>query len=189
MKKALLIIVLLVVAYMALASSGQTGKQTPRAQAQNLTLASPDTALTSIPTISASFINSTLCNAGSPACGTGADLYNAGVKYAIDPAYPLAFFRHESSYGKYGIARSNRSLGNIRCSTGYICQYGFRAYASWVASYEDWYGLIRYYIDSWHKTTLRAIINTYSPRGDDNDPDGYVSDLCSQINKWRHGKQ
>src|SRR5690348_14910566 len=39
------------------------------------------------PTISAAKIDQILSNAGSPAAGTGQDLYNLGVQNNIDPAF------------------------------------------------------------------------------------------------------
>ncbi len=184
MKKLLIIIGLLFLAYVALVNTAPTGEQEPRAQAQSLALASPDGALTTTPTITAKFIDNILCNASSPACGTGADMYNDGVQYGVDPAYALAFFQHESTFGKYGIANSNLSLGNIRCSSGYSCKYGFRAYASWAESYADWYRLVRYYIDTLHKTTLREILYTYAPPIE-NATDGYIAAICKAVNDWR----
>src|SRR6266550_1008754 len=88
------------------------------------------------------FVDKILSAANSKAAGTGQALYNLSVKYGIDDAYALAFFEHESVYGTTGVARATLSLGNIRCSEGYQCVEGYRAYSSWVAGYEDWYRLI-----------------------------------------------
>src|SRR5947207_195902 len=82
------------------------------------------------PTISAAFIDQMLAKYGSPAAGTGSSLYSYGQYYGIDPAYPLAFFWNESNFGKTGIASQTQGLGNIRCTPGYACIGGFRAYAS-----------------------------------------------------------
>jgi hypothetical protein len=35
------------------------------------------------------------------------------------------------------MARVTYSLGNIRCSAGYQCLGGYRAYDNWVAGYTD----------------------------------------------------
>jgi hypothetical protein len=94
------------------------------------------------PTISADFIDRVLSAYGSPAVGTGQALYDVGVQYGIDPVYALAFFMHEDSFGETGIGAANHSLGNIRCSAGYACQYGFRYYMTWAEGYQDWYNLI-----------------------------------------------
>src|SRR5579859_5779041 len=52
------------------------------------TSAAPDTnryAIMGKPSITASRINQILCQANSPACGTGASLYRLGTRYGIDP--------------------------------------------------------------------------------------------------------
>src|SRR5437868_570558 len=73
------------------------------------------------PSISSQYVENVLSSNDSPAKGTGYALYNLGIQYNIDPAFALAFFDHESSYGKYGVARQNLSLGNLRCIQGYAC--------------------------------------------------------------------
>lgn len=149
------------------------------------------------PTISASFINRVLAASSSPAANTGAALYGLGVKYGIDPAFALAFFQHESGYGTAGMARTTLSLGNIRCTPGYlsagkgsrICQDGYRAYSSWAAGYEDWYKLIRnLYVDTWHLSTVAQIVPTYAPAGDNNDPTGYINAVENAVDNWRSGR-
>ena len=98
-----------------------------------------DTSYTLIgsPSISADFIDRVLAAYGSPAAGTGQALYDLGVEYGIDPVYALAFFLHEDSFGETGIGAANHSLGNIRCSESYVCQYGFRYYSMWQDGYQD----------------------------------------------------
>src|SRR5438094_6872640 len=96
------------------------------------------------PTISADFINRVLAHYDSPAAGKGQALYDDGVKYGIDPAYALAFFLHESTFGTAGVAQVTYSLGNIRCTPHYpSCFRGYRMYTSWEDSFLDWYNLIR----------------------------------------------
>ena len=90
-------------------------------------LAGASSTVTGPPTISADFTDRVLSTYGSPAAGTGQALYDLGVQYGIDPVYALAFFLHEDSFGETGIGAANQSLGNIRCSAGYSCQYGFRS--------------------------------------------------------------
>jgi hypothetical protein len=58
------------------------------------------------PTVTASFINQVLAYYHSPAQGQGQALYDLGIKYHIDPAFALAFFGHESTFGTQGEARS-----------------------------------------------------------------------------------
>lgn len=121
------------------------------------------------PTISAAGINHILCQNHSPACGTGKSLYSLGRKYGINPAVALAFFAQESTYGRFGVATVTHSLGNIRCTPGYKCISGFRAYNTWVQGYQDWYRLIRYlYINTWHLTTIPQIVSRYAPSSENN---------------------
>jgi hypothetical protein len=81
-------------------------------------------------------------------------LYDLGVQYGIDPAFAVAFFVVESACGTRGVARTTHSLGNIRCTPGYACAAGYRAYATWAAGAADWYALLRtLYLDTWHLRT------------------------------------
>src|SRR5579885_485567 len=82
-------------------------------------------AVTGSPSISAAFINRVLAAYRSPAANTGQALYSLGVRYDIDPAYALAFFMHESGFGRYGMATVTRSLGNLRCIPAYPCLNGY----------------------------------------------------------------
>lgn len=140
------------------------------------------------PTLSPDFLNKVLAAAHSPAQGTGQALYDLSVHYGIDDAYALAFFKHESGYGTTGVARVTRSLGNIRCSDGYTCISGYRAYGSWQAGYADWYQLILIlYIRQWHLTTPAQIIPVYAPASDHNNPPAYIADVERSVSAWRKG--
>lgn len=147
------------------------------------------------PSVSALFISNVLCSANqadrpavSPACGTGQALYDLGVKYGIDPVYALAWFTHESSQGRYGIAHDNLGLGNIRCTSGYACKNGFRAYASWAEGYEDWYRLIRAYIagqiNGYPCKTVAEIVPVYAPPSENN-TQGYIHEITRMVTTWR----
>ena len=145
------------------------------------------------PSIAADLIDRVLSAYGSPAAGTGQSLYDLGVASGIDPVWALAFFLHEDSFGKTGIGAANHSLGNIRCSAGYSCQDGFRSYATWEASYQDWYALI---LNGYVKgsvssacpcTTIEQIIPVYAPSSDGNDVQGYIAALVQAAHTWRAG--
>jgi len=138
------------------------------------------------PTLGAAFVNHVLAQAHSPAQGTGQALYNLSKQYGIDDAYALAFFQHESQFGTTGVARVTQSLGNIRCTPGYHCLDGFRAYGSWQAGYQDWYALIRnLYVKQWHRRTVAAIIPLYAPSSDGNDPASYITAVEQAVTTWR----
>jgi hypothetical protein len=166
----------------------------PVAQVQQGAQASlgEDTVLGS-PSIAADLIDRVLSAYGSPAAGTGQSLYDVGVNSGIDPVWALAFFMHEDSFGTTGIGAVNHSLGNIRCSAGYSCQGGFRSYATWGESYQDWYNLI---LNGYVKgsvsaacpcTTIEQIIPVYAPSSDGNDVQGYIAALLQAAHTWRAG--
>lgn len=164
----------------ALASSLNPPAQAP---------ASPSYIVTGKPSISADFINRVLTASHSPAAGTGKALYDLGLQYGIDPVYALAFFWHESGFGRFGMARVTHSLGNLRCIPGFPCVNGYAGFSSWEQGYEAWYTLIRrLYVNRWHKTTIATIIPTYAPSGDGNNVAGYIQAIEQAVNAWRAGK-
>lgn len=141
------------------------------------------------PSLTAAFIDQVLVAANSKAAGTGQALYDLGVTYGIDDAVALAFFEHESVYGTTGVARSTLSLGNIRCSPGYQCLEGYRAYGNWQAGYADWYQLIRnLYIGQWGLTTVEQIVPRYAPVSDGNDVAGYIAAVLKDVSAYQAGQ-
>ena len=141
------------------------------------------------PTISASFINRVLTHYHSPASGKGQALYNYGVKYGIDPAFALAFFLEESTFGTQGVARETHSLGNIRAVPGYPQVDGYRYYHTWEEGFEDWYKLIsQQYVTQWGLSTVDQIIPVYAPGSDNNDEAAYIQTVKSAVSTWRSGQ-
>lgn len=145
------------------------------------------------PSLSVAFMNSVLAYYNSPAAGKGQALYDDGVKYGIDPAYALAFFMHESSFGTAGVARVTLSLSNMRCVPAYPCfedpvNGGYAQFSSWEQGFEAWFKLIRnLYVAQWGLVTLDQIIPTYAPSGDHNDVAAYVAALKHTVDTWRAG--
>lgn len=142
------------------------------------------------PTVTAAFIDRVLAHAHSPAVGLGTVMYTLGVKYGIDPVYPLAFFHHESGYGEQGMAATTHSIGNIRCTVGYSCDPsgGYRAYATYAASVEDWYLLMRNVYLPRGLDTVEKIIPVYAPNADHNNEGAYVASVNSDVARWRKGE-
>lgn len=141
------------------------------------------------PTVSAAFLNKVLKAYGSPAAGLGSVLYADGVQFGIDPVFSLAFFLHEDGMGTTGWGAVNHSLGNTRCTPGYQCRGGYRAYASWSAGFWDWFHLIRaQYINIWHLVTVDQIIPVYAPASDGNDVPGYIAAIKHAVDTWRAGR-
>ncbi|MGH2506044.1 MAG: hypothetical protein ACRDHZ_01265, partial [Ktedonobacteraceae bacterium] len=144
------------------------------------------------PTISADFINQVLASYHSPTAGMGQTLYDLGVKYGIDPVYPLAFFMHESLFGTTGEARVTLSLGNSRCIPDRPCidqnRGGYAQMNSWPDGFEQWYKLIRnLYIAQWGRVTIDQIIPKYAPNSDGNNEAVYIATLKHEIDTWRAG--
>jgi hypothetical protein len=151
------------------------------------------------PTITAAFINQVLATYHSPAAGKGQALYDLGVQYGIDPAFALAFFMHESTFGTAGEARITLALGNLRCipsrpcvnTAGTTCQTGQSCYAkfsSWEDGFQGWYQLIRnLYIADWGLVTVDQIIPKYAPAADHNDESAYINSLKHELDTWHAG--
>ena len=139
------------------------------------------------PTVSASFIDTVLATAHSPAVGIGNVMYVLGVKYGIDPAFPLAFFQHESGYGTRGMAVTTHSIGNIRCTVGYTCDPtgGYRAYLSYTAGVQDWYTLITAVYLPNGLTTVEKIIPVYAPAADHNNESAYINSVLKDVAAYR----
>ncbi len=138
------------------------------------------------PSVSVAKIEAVLRQYGSPAAGRGQVLYDLGLRYGIDPAYALAFFVHESGCGTQGVARTTKSLGNIRWVAGFDNFEGYRSYPSWESGMEDWYKLIKeLYVDGWSLRTVDAIVPVYAPAADRNSPSAYIASVKRMVDSWR----
>jgi hypothetical protein len=145
------------------------------------------------PTVTVAKMHQLLCDAGSPACGQEQELYNEGVAANINPAYAMAFFKHESSFGTAGMAMSTRSLGNLRCYNGAACSMvngGYASFGSWSDGFQAWYNLINnLYIKQWHANTVETIIPHYAPSSDGNNEQGYIDAVVSDVQAWSQSSQ
>lgn len=141
------------------------------------------------PTITADFINQVLSSYHSPATGKGQTLYKLGISYGIDPAFALAFFLHESTFGTKGEASSSLSLGNIRCIRTVHCRDNFAWFDTWEDGFREWYKLIKnLYIAQWGLTTIDQIIPTYAPAADHNNEQDYINSLKHALDTWHTGQ-
>jgi len=152
--------------------------------AANLLAPAQGDAVQGDPSLSGDYINKVLSSASSPAGGTGQSLHDLSAQYGIDDSYALAVFSHESSYGKYGAAASNRSLGNIVCAGYPTCNGRFRSYPSWADGYADFYRLIKNEYIAHGLSTVEAITPVYAPASE-NDPSGYISSIRSAMAAYR----
>ena len=108
--------------------------------------------------------------------------------YGIDPAFALAFFMHESTFGTMGEARSSLSLGNLRCIPNFECRDNYAWFPTWQAGFQAWYALIRnLYVAVWGLTTVPQIIPRYAPPGDNNNDDAYIASVEHSIDTWHAG--
>jgi len=174
--------------YLALASwPGATG---PRVVSAVLTIHQAGT-VTGAPSISASFIDTLLCKYHSPVCtaGQAQAIYDYGVTYGIDPAFALAFFMNESTFGTRGVARYSMSIGNLRCIPGAACIGGYAYFPSWSAGIKAWYALIAgpLYVGA-GLVTVEQIIPRYAPNSDNNNEAHYIQVVTSTVALWRAGK-
>ena len=176
------IFVLACIAFMVIAGI-QYQQNQPRG-VYSLTVKVADYTLQGPPTVTASFIDQVLAQAGSPAAGTGQQLYSLGVKSGIDPIYALAFF-HLANYGTTGEAAITHSLGNVGCVPDRACidakHGGYAVMQSWLDGYTHWYSLILNYIGQRHLTTVEQILPKYAPTSSDND----ISAVEQDVVQWR----
>lgn len=141
------------------------------------------------PTMTADLIDTVLARAKSPAQGLGPALYSLGVQYGINPAYALAFFHHESSYGTLGIAPQTHSLGNIKCTPDWPqCLDGFRSYSTWAAGAADWYKVMHDVYLSAGRETLAKIIPVYAPTADGDNVVSYMQAVRADVARWKQGQ-
>lgn len=145
------------------------------------------------PSITGPFIDKVLDHYGSPAAGEGQTLYDLGVKYKVDPAFPLGFFMKESTFGTAGIARYTLSLSNMRCVPRYACFHDpvngyYASFPDWQTGFEAWYILLTgpVYKGS-GLTTIDQITQRYAPSQDHNDPSSYACFVKYAADTWRSG--
>ncbi|HVB20716.1 MAG TPA: hypothetical protein VNG51_02065 [Ktedonobacteraceae bacterium] len=139
------------------------------------------------PSLSAHFVDAVLAAYHSPAIGLGQAMVTDSLHFGIDDAFALAFFWHESQFGRLGVAVTTRSLGNIVCTPGYpVCVGRFRWYASWQAGCLDWFRLLAVEYLPRGLTTLEQIVPVYAPSSE-NDVSAYIAAVLSAVSAWRSG--
>ena len=97
----------------------------------------PDYTILHAPRISEAKFAAILRDGRSPAYPDAPACYRAAVARGVDPAVLLAIFRKESSYGRAGRARGNRSWGNLRRSPDYPTVNAFVKYPSFRSAISD----------------------------------------------------
>jgi hypothetical protein len=137
------------------------------------------------PRISAGQFARVLLRAGSPAAEQAETLYGICVDYGLDPAIALAFFAHESTYGKFGVARRSLNWGNLRRGArAYAHLGGFAYYHDWADSLRDWCELILGRYVGRGLATVERAIPVYAPSSDGNAPARYVAFIRRVVAAW-----
>ncbi len=137
--------------------------------------------------LSADFINQVLSAYQSPAVGLGQALYQDSLTYGIDDAPALAFFQHESTFGRYGFAALTHSLGNVVCAGYPHCSGRFRWYASWQEGAYDWFHVLSTEYLPRGLSTVEKIIPVYAPTSENN-VSAYIAAVNSAVAAWRAGR-
>ncbi len=141
------------------------------------------------PTLSAATIDAILAAYGSPAKGLGQEFYDAGVANAIDPAYGLAWFVHESRAGTRGVAPDLCSIGLLRAVPGADAQAGYALYSAWDASVAYWFERVsREYVQEDGLRTVAQIVDRYAGPDDPQDAASVASDITTLVRTWRRAQ-
>ena len=157
-----------------------------------------DFPILSKPTISKSTFVRILHQNHSPAAADAEKAWAKIVDYGVDPAFQLAMFLHESSYGTKGAAVSRRNWGNLRRSPYFPSHKGFAKYPTWAAGAGDTARLLRIYgLDlirpkksdpRHHTSTARTLPFVWAPAKDHNKPDRYGKALVEAMIRF-HGRE
>ncbi|MFN5060855.1 MAG: glucosaminidase domain-containing protein [Chloroflexota bacterium] len=164
----------------------------PEPEAKPVIIPPGESSILGAPTVTAAQIDGILAANNSPAAGTGAIWIEAGLQYGIDPAYGLAFFMHESSYGTNPAWAGNKpdgttthNVGNIICAGYRTCFGRFRDYPDWRTGIYDWYRLISVEYVQWRGlATVEGILPVYAPSFE-NDVPRYVNVIKYTVAEWR----
>jgi hypothetical protein len=156
-----------------------------------------DYRVTRPPSITPERIDQILAEAHSPAAGLGEAVFKLGVKYGIDPSFALAFYHHESVYGRTGEARKTYSTGNERCIPDRLCidrqRGGYAQMYSWLDGFDHWFRLIAYGYVEGHVTiplvghrciTVDEIIPVYAPSSDHNNVKAFINAVKHDVDTW-----
>lgn len=147
------------------------------------------------PSMPVSEIERILRAADSPAIQAEPDIaqffYDESVRTGVDDAVAIAFFKHESTFGKYGKAPITKSIGNIRYTATCKEKYGgenydgFCKYPSWKAGVTHWYNLIKDDYVGQGYDTLGEILARYAPC-DENNINNYIASIQDTVKNYRN---
>lgn len=131
-----------------------------------------------------------LRDAGSPVHPVDAvDVFRYCLVRRLSPAFLLAMFHHESTYGRFGSAVETHSWGNTRppsvppISTG-VTARTFSVYRDWRDGGISTVARLFDYAPYLGKDTVRAIIPTWAPSSDGNNVERYIAAVLGDIDRW-----
>lgn len=147
------------------------------------------------PTISEAHAESILCGAphGNFDCRQLADqIYTDGVQYHINPAFILAVFEEESSFGSTGMARYTLDVPNMICiqpaawnaGITFTCMDGFTKTRTWGDSVVLYCRLLDGKIYQ-GKDDVKDIIQIATPSSD-NPTNRYIADVEQNMTTWQN---
>ena len=134
--------------------------------------------------------------AGSPALSSAHAVYQYCVKRRVSPAFLLALFRHESTFGTKGTATVTHSWGNtrlpahggvgvVRMTTPTEARSGsFPVFRDWIDGGIATVARLVEYPAYQGKTTVQEIVPTWAPSSDGNNPAGYVAAVLASMDTW-----
>lgn len=141
------------------------------------------------PRISRALFVDVLTRARSAAAPEAGACYDVAAASGCDPAVALAFFYHESKFGRDGIAARTRNWGNLRHSPGGLghevpgANGGmFVAYPDWVTGIRDW--CILMHRPMYRGESVALILPDYAPSSDGNRPERYAAAVVAKVNEW-----
>ena len=136
----------------------------------------------------------------SPLAPFAENIYSEGIKQGIDPAYAMAFFLFESSYGKAGVGSRTKNPGNVGYNSE-IADYkpkdapAYSGFNTWEKGISQWFSLIKNYASSKGLNTVEEIVPyyKYGPKGLDGsltakqkqNVEDYISNIKNFISEYK----
>lgn len=128
-----------------------------------------------------------------PAAPVARDCYDRIVRWKVSVAFVLAIIKKESTFGHFGYAPVNLSLGNTRSTVlnnGIVTtttQGRYVRYKSWADGIED--VAARFVVPNYLYArnglkTIAQVLYRYAPPDDKNDTERYISDTVEWMNTW-----
>jgi hypothetical protein len=144
------------------------------------------------PTISVATFRGVLEQAQSPALAEAEAIYQVGVRQGVDPAFLLAIFARESSYGtsttvgRRADGSPTMNWANLACEGYPRCYNGRREYPSWTAGADDFAGVLVDDYRSQNLQTVESIIPVFAPASTQDTP-GYIQQVLALMARWAEG--